>query len=71
MLGSPKTFDDNIHRVLEDWVPLDLVEKIVENNFWVIGSKLDTSTDLMMNLVVVSIMSAQKITGLETNRDHW
>ena len=30
-----------------------------------------TSTDLMMNLVVVSIMSAQKITGLETNRDHW
>ena len=67
----PKTFDDNIHRVLEDWVPLDLVEKIVENNFWVIGSKLDTSTDLMMNLVVVSIMSAQKITGLETNRDHW
>ena len=28
-----------------------------------------TSTDLMMNLVVVSIMSAQKITRVETNRE--
>ena len=42
------TVDDNIHRVLEDWVPLDLVEKIVENNFLVIGSKLDTRWQLHM-----------------------
>ena len=42
------TVDDNIHRVLEDWVPLDLVEKIVENNFLVIGSKLETKWQLHM-----------------------
>ena len=42
------TVDDNIRRVLEDWVPLDLVEKIVENNFLVIGSKLETKWQLHM-----------------------
>lgn len=36
------TFSDIIHWILKHWLSIDPVEKIVENNFWVCGTKNNT-----------------------------